>query len=317
VRIFVAGGTGVLGRPLVEALVDQGHDVTATSHRSESLPVIESLGARSVLMDALDRAAVHRAVLEAHGEVIINQITALSSPSSNYARWLATTNRLRSEGSKTLMMAAREAGTRRVIAQSASFMTEPGGFDPADESSPLYLNAPEPIRSHVHANVAAETLVLRTPGIEGVVLRYGFLYGPGTTIAPHGEWVAKVQSGDFPIVGDGEGRYPFVHVRDAVAAAVLAVTTGGSGVYNVVGDDPPRQAEWLPYLARILDAPQPRRITEQEAEQVIGPQAVYYGNQLRPASNGKAKTELRLALEYPSWRAGFRTLFDIGTNEAR
>jgi nucleoside-diphosphate-sugar epimerase len=184
VRMFVAGGTGVLGRPLVEALVDQGHEVTASTHRTENFSVIEALGARPALMDGLDDAAVRQAILETEPAVIINQITALSAPSRNYARWLAVTNRLRSEGTKTLMTAAREAGTRRVVAQSASFMTQPVGSDPTDESSPLYLEAPEPIRSHIQANIAAETLVLGTPGIEGVVLRYGFLYGEGTAIGP-------------------------------------------------------------------------------------------------------------------------------------
>jgi 2-alkyl-3-oxoalkanoate reductase len=175
-----------LGRPLVEALVDRGHEVTASTHRTENFAVIEALGARPALMDGLDDAAVRQAILETEPEVIINQLTALAAPSRDYARWLAVTNRLRSEGTKTLM-AAREAGTRRVVAQSASFMTQPVGSDPTDESSPLYLDAPEPIRSHIQANIVAETLVLGTPWIEGVVLRYGFLYGEGTAIGPGGE----------------------------------------------------------------------------------------------------------------------------------
>jgi nucleoside-diphosphate-sugar epimerase len=308
-RMFVAGGTGVLGRPLVEALVDRGHEVTASTHRAENFSVIEAIGARPALMDGLDDAAVRQAILEAGPEVIINQITALSAPSRDYARWLAATNRLRSEGTRTLMTAAREAGTRRVVAQSASFMTQPAGSGPTDESSPLYLEAPEPIRSHVQANVAAETLVLGTPGIEGVGLRYGFLYGEGTAIGPGGRSVTGVESGDVPIVGEGAGRYPFVHLLDAVSATVLAVDRGSPGIYNVVDDEPAPQAEWLPYLAEILDAPPPRRISEEEAEQQLGAQAVYYGTQLRAASNAKAKSELGLTLAYPSWREGFRELF--------
>jgi nucleoside-diphosphate-sugar epimerase len=189
-------------------------------------------------MDGLDDAGVRQAILEAEPEVIINQITALSAPSRDYARWLAVTNRLRSEGTKILMTAAREAGTRRVVAQSASFMTQPVGSGPTDESSPLYLEAPEPIRSHIQANIAAETLVLGTPGIEGVVLRYGFLYGEGTAIGPGGEWATGVKAGDVPIVGEGAGQYPFVHVRDAVSATVQAVDRGSPGIYNVVGDEP-------------------------------------------------------------------------------
>ncbi|MCM0675788.1 NAD(P)-dependent oxidoreductase [Micromonospora phytophila] len=308
-RIFVAGGTGVLGRPLVEALVGLGHEVTASTHRSENFSVVEALGARPALMDGLDDAAVRQAVVEAEPEVIINQITALSTPSRDYAKWLEVTNRLRSEGTRILMTAAREAGTRRVVAQSASFMTQPDGPGPTDESAPLYLEAPEPIRSHVQANVAAETLVLETPGIEGVVLRYGFLYGQHTAIGPGGDWATAVKSGDLPIVGEGTGRYPFVHVRDAVSATVQAVDRGSPGIYNVVGDEPAPQAEWLPYLAEVLDAPPPRRVSEEEAEEQIGVQAVYYGTQLPAASNAKAKSALGLNLEYPSWRAGFRELF--------
>jgi hypothetical protein len=135
VRTFVAGGTGVLGRPLVEALVDRGHEVTASTHRTENFAVIEALGARPALMDGLDDAAVRQAILETEPEVIINQLTALAAPSRDYARWLAVTNRLRSEGTKTLM-AAREAGTRRVVAQSASFMTQPVGSDPRTSRHP-------------------------------------------------------------------------------------------------------------------------------------------------------------------------------------
>ncbi|MGN9778419.1 NAD-dependent epimerase/dehydratase family protein [Micromonospora sp. H33] len=308
-RIFVAGGTGVLGRPLVEALVDRGHEVTASTHRSENFSVLETLGARPALMDGLDEAAVRQAILEAEPKVIINQITALSAPSRDYAKWLELTNRLRSEGTKILMTAARDAGTRRVVAQSASFMTEPVGSGPTDESAPLYLDAPEPIRSHIQANITAEEQVLGTPGIEGVVLRYGFLYGEGTAIGPGGEWATGVKSGDVPIVGEGGGRYPFVHVRDAVSATVHAIDRGRPGIYNVVGDEPASQAEWLPYLAELLDAPPPRRVSVVEAEEQIGVQAVYYGTQLRAASNAKAKAELGLSLEYPSWREGFRELF--------
>lgn len=310
VRVFVAGGTGVVGRPLVAALVALGHDVTATTTRRESLGVLEALGARAVQMDGLDETSVRDAVLAAGPEVLINQITALATPAGDYATWLALTNRLRSEGTRTLMAAAREAGTRRVVAQSASFMTDPAATAPTDESAPLYTAAPGPIRAHVEANIEAERRVLGTPGIEGVVLRYGFLYGEGTAIGPGGDWATAVASGELPIVGEGTGRYPFVHVEDAVGATVAALTRG-SGIYNIVDDEPALQSEWLPYLAEILGGPVPPHLSVEEARERIGEQAVYYGTQLPAASNEKATSELGLELRYPSWREGFRALFHV------
>lgn len=311
-RIFVAGGTGVVGRPLVRELAAQGHEVTASTSRAEHFATIEALGARPVEMNGLDEASVRTAILEARPEVVINQITALAAPAANFAAWLATTNRLRSEGTKLLMSAARDAGTSRVIAQSASFMTHPGESGYTDESSPLYLDAPEPFLSHVRANVEAESLVLGTPGIDGVVLRYGFLYGEGTATGPDGDWANAVKAGQLPIVGDGAGRYHFVHVADTVTATVNAVDKGSPGVYNVLGDEPPTQAEWISYLAEILDAPSPGHMSVSDAEQQIGVQAVYYGTQLPPASNAKAKSELGLVLQYPNWREGFRAVFAAG-----
>jgi nucleoside-diphosphate-sugar epimerase len=307
-RVFVAGGTGVLGRPLVDALVVRGHQVSATTQRSANLPIVAALGARPVLMDGLDAAAVRYAIVDAEPEVIVNLMTALSTPSADYGKWLEVTNRLRSEGTKTLMGAAAEAGSRRVVAQSAGFMTEPG-TGPTDESSPVYLDGPGPIGSHFRANIAAEELVLGDPEVEGVVLRFGFLYGHGTSIGPGGDIATAVQAGELPIVGDGAGRYPMLHVGDAVSAAVRAIDHGDPGVYNVMDDEPAAQAEWVPFLAGILDAPLPPCISPEEAAKTLGEQAVYYGNQLAPALNTKAKAELGWTPQYPSWREGFRQVF--------
>ncbi len=307
-RVFVAGGTGVVGRPLVEALVGQGHTVTASTRRAEGFSFVEGLGARPVLMDGLDAVEVHQAVIAARPEVIVNLMTALSVPSRDYGTWLALTNRLRSEGTKTLMSAAREAGTVRVVAQSASFMTRPGSGI-TDESAPPYLDGPGPIGSHVEANISAEELVLQTPDVEGIVLRYGFLYGEGTSIGPGGDIATAVKAGEMPIVGEGAGNYPFVLVHDAVSATLQAVDRGGPGIYNIVDDEPAPQAEWLPFLAQLLDAPPPRRISEEAAENQFGVQAVYYGNQLPAAGNAKAKAELGFTPQFPSWQDGFRKVF--------
>jgi nucleoside-diphosphate-sugar epimerase len=260
-------------------------------------------------MNGLDEVAVRQAVLDAQPEVIINQMTSLAAPARDYRSWLAVTNRLRLEGTAILMSAAREAGSRRVIAQSAGFMTRPVGRGPTDESFPLYLDGPEPIGSHVRANHAAETRVIGTPGIDGIVLRYGFLYGAGTAIGPGGDIATAVQAGDMPIVGDGAGRYPLVHVDDAVSVTVRAVSRGDPGIYNIVDDEPAAQADWLPYLADLLDAPVPRHLPEQQAQQQFGAQAVYYGNRLLPATNAKAKAQLGLDLRHPSWRTGLRSVF--------
>jgi nucleoside-diphosphate-sugar epimerase len=269
---------------------------------------VEGLGAQPVVMDGLDASAVRQVIVEAEPEVVINQMTALSVPSGDYGAWLAVTNQLRNKGTKAVMQAAQEAGTRRAISQSGAYMTQPGD-GPTDESSPPYLDGPGPVGVHVRASVAGEEKVLGTPGVEGVVLRYGFFYGEGTALGPEGDWVKAVRAGELPIVGDGAGLYPFIHVDDAVSATLLAVDNGDPGVYNVVCDEPAAQAEWISYLAEHLRAPTPRHVSEEEAAEQLGVQAVYYGTQLRQAGNDKAKSGLGLALEHPSWREGFRTLF--------
>ncbi|MFI7067571.1 NAD-dependent epimerase/dehydratase family protein [Kribbella sp. NPDC050124] len=307
-RVFVAGGTGVVGRPVVEALAGQGHHVVASTQRPDNLRIAEKLGATAVLMDGLDDASVRQAVLDAEPDVVVNLMTALSVPSNDYGKWLTITNRLRSEGTKVLMSAAHDAGAHRVVAQSASFMTRPGS-GPTDETAPPYLDAPGPIGSHIQANIAAEEMVLDTPGVDGVVLRYGFLYGDHTAIGPGGDIAKAVEAGTMPIVGTGAGYYPFVHVDDAAWATVRAVSAGAPGVYNILDDEPAPQAEWLPYLAGILGGPAPDRISEQEAAERFGIQSVYYGSQLPAASNAKVKAELGLVFAYPSWRAGFGSVF--------
>lgn len=298
-----------MGRPLVEALLNAGHMVAATSHSADALASVEAIGARPVLMDGLDEVSVRDAVLGVQPEVVVNQMTSLAAPSADYGTWLEMTNRLRVQATATLMNAAHEAGARRVVAQSASFMTEPRGTGPTDEDFPLYFDAPEPIRTHVHANVAAELRVVGTDGIEGLVLRYGFLYGAGTAIGPGGDIATAVEAGRMPIVGEGKGQYPMIHVDDAVSATVHAVHHGEPGIYNIVDDDPARQADWLPFLADLLGGPPPPHISEDEAATQLGTQSVYYGNQLLEATNARARTGLGMQLVYPSWRQGFAEVF--------
>ena len=310
-RIFVAGATGVIGRPIVRALAGRGHEVTGSTTRPDGFKVVEGLGGRPVVMDGLDESAVRRVIVEVEPEVVINEMTSLAVSSSDYGSWLAVTDRLRNEGTKAVMTAAQEAGARRVISQSGAYMIEPGA-GPSDEDSPPYVQGPGAVGAHVRATVAGEEKVLDTPGVEGLVLRYGFFYGEGTALGPDGDWAKAVQVGELPVVGDGGGCFPFIHVDDAVSATLLAVENGDPGIYNVVGDEIAPQSDWIPYLAELLGAPKPGRVSADEAAILVGPQAVYYGTQLRPVSNDKAKAKLGLALEHPSWREGFRVVFGSG-----
>jgi 2-alkyl-3-oxoalkanoate reductase len=206
------------------------------------------------------------------------------------------------------MEAARDAGTRRVVSQSGAYMFEPTP-ETADESSPVYVDAPDPVGFHIRSSVAGEDAVVGTSGVEGLVLRYGFFYGPGTAIGSGGEWSDAVQSGELPIVGEGGGVYPFIHVDDAVSATLRAIDNGAPGIYNVVCDEPAPQREWISYLAELLGAPTPPELDEDEAADKLGVQSVYYGARLPRVSNAKAKEHLGMELRYASWRDGFDELF--------
>ncbi len=311
-RVFLAGGTGALGRPLLPRLLAAGHQVTATTRSPARAEQLRAAGAEPAVVDAFDAVALRAAVTAAHPDVVVHQLTALATPAEDYGSWLADTNRLRAEVTPVLVHAARNAGARRVVAQSASFTTAPRGPWLLDEDAPLYTDAPGALRGHVEANLVLERTVLGTDGVDGIVLRYGFLYGPGTAFAPGGGFAEAVRTGNQPVVGDGAGRYPFVHVDDAAAVTVSAVERGAPGVYNVVDDDPAPMREWVPFLARLLGGPEPAVVPADVAGRDLGPQVVYYGTQLRGASNDRAKRELGLRLTRPSWRSGFREVFGRG-----
>ncbi len=282
-RVLVAGGAGAIGRPLLPRLVEAGHHVVATTRSEARAARIREVGGVPAVVNAFDSGALRRVVLEAGPDVVVHQLTALSAPADDYASWLAATNRLRGEVTGVLVEAARDAGARRVVAQSASFMTAPRGPEVLDEDAPLYLDAPEPILGHVKANAALEQAVTGTDGVEGVVLRYGFFYGPGTGYAPGQPVVEAVRSGRTSIVGDGAGRWPFIHIDDAAEATAVAVAVavavdrGVPGIYNVVDDDPALMRDWLPHLAALLGGPPPGAVAVDEAARMQGVQAVYYG----------------------------------------
>ena len=308
--VFFAGATGAVGRPLVEQLVSAGHEVVGTTRSAEKLVQLRAAGASGIVVDARDSDALRRAIIAASPQVVIDQLTDLAQPlrPGGFGDWLKGTVALRRDVTPALVAAARDGGASRVIAQSAAFMTAPVGPEIVDESASLYLDAPEPLTGTITSNAALEAVVTRAEDIDGVVLRYGFLYGPGTYYAPDGAFVEQIRQGAFPIVGTGAGRFPFIHVDDAAAATVLALDYGSTGIYNVVDDNPAPMHEWVPYVADLIDAPPPARISVERAEREIGHQLVYYGTQLRGASNKKARRELGFSPVYPDWRDGLRGL---------
>jgi nucleoside-diphosphate-sugar epimerase len=305
VRVFVAGATGVLGRPLVRALVAAGHDVTGTTRTPAKVSAIEAAGATGIVCDALDRGAVHAAVQAAGPEVVIHELTALPDRFLKLRKGSPETNRLRTEGTRHLVDAAVAAGARRVLAESIAFLYAPAGPPIVDETAPVWTAAPEPYGSMIGALQSLESTVLETDEIEGVVLRYGVLYGPGTWYAPDGDMTTQVRKRRLPIVGSGGGYSSFVHVDDAAAATVHALDHGAPGVYNIVDDEPVTYRTQLPAYASLLGAKPPRHLPASLVRLVAGAVAVSSLTEQRGASNTKAKRELDWTLRYPTWREGF------------
>jgi nucleoside-diphosphate-sugar epimerase len=305
VRVFVAGGTGVIGRRLVPHLVARGHQVTATTTSAAKLGLLQQLGAEGIVMDGLDAAAVGEAVAAARPDAIVNQMTALSEAHAGKPnlrqpdRFFATTNRLRSEGTDHLLAAAEATGVTNVVAQSAAIFngTREGGWvkteeDPLEAVSPAAMKGTKAI-SHL------EDVVVRAGG---AVLRYGSLYGPGAI----DDQVKLVRKRMFPLVGGGTGYFSWVHVDDAASATVLAVEQQAKGVFNIVDDEPAPVSQWLPYLAACAGAKPPRRVPKRLARLMAGEMMVGMMTEGRGFSNAKAKRELGWQLRYPSWRQGFK-----------
>ena len=291
-KVLVAGGTGTIGRPLVRQLEEAGHDVVAASR---SAPLA---------MDALDGGSVLSAVATVRPEVIVNQLTAIPDPihPRKMQQQLEATNRLRREGTGHLMAAARQHGVRRVISQSIAFAYASTGGGAWTEEDRLFSEAGEIFR----AVESLESQTLGADGVDGVVLRYGFFYGPGTTYAPGGGTAEAIRKRQFPIVGTGTGVFAFIHVEDAASATVAALDRGAPGVYNVVDDDPAPLRDYLPALADALGAKRPLRVPKLVARLAAGSMAVRYATELQPVANQKAKRELGWQPRYPSWRQGFR-----------
>jgi nucleoside-diphosphate-sugar epimerase len=310
-KVFVAGATGAIGKQLVPMLVEGGHEVTGMTRTAAKTDLIRSLGARPAVADALDPEAVAQAVAESEPEVVIHELTAidLSSFSRSIDKQFAETNRLRTEGLDHLLAAAKAAGARRFIAQSyAGWPYKRVGGPVKSEEEPLDDNPPKPVRESLGAIRHLESAVTRAEGIEGIALRYGGFYGPGTSLAldPPGEQTQMVRRRRFPIVGNGAGVWSLVHIRDAAAATFAAVDQGEPGVYNVVDDDPAPVAVFLPELAKDIGAKPPRHVPRWLGRLAGGEAAVIMMTDIRGASNAKAKRELGWQLQYPSWRLGFK-----------
>jgi nucleoside-diphosphate-sugar epimerase len=299
-RVFVAGASGAIGSRLVPQLVGRGHEVIGTFRSPENAERVRALGAQPVALDLLDERAVRRAVLEAGPDAIIHQATALANArfSRNLDRAFAVTNRIRTEGTDALLAAAREAGVTRFVAQSfASFRYAREGGMVKTEDDPLDQDPPAGTRE---TNAAMAHLDRAVTGADGIALRYGGFYG-----SANDGMVGPVRKRQFPLVGSGAGVSSFIHLDDAAAAAVQALTRDGAGLYNIVDDDPAPMSEWLPALAAALGAKPPRHAPLWLARLIAGEGGVIMATQARGASNAKAKAELGWTLRYPSWRRGF------------
>ncbi len=311
-RIFVVGATGALGAQLVPRLVANGHEVVGTTRSGSRFDAIRALGATPVALDLLDRDAVARAVEQARPDVIVHQATALSGGVDlrRFDRAFAQTNRLRTEGTDNLLAAGEAVGgVRRFVAQSfAGWPSARSGGPVKDEDDPLDPAPPEAMRSTLDAIRHLEAAVTGAGWAEGIVLRYGGFYGPGTSMSADGEHLAMIRRRRFPLVGDGRGVWSFVHIEDAADATVAAVERGRRGVYNVVDDEPAPVAEWLPVVAATLGAKPPRRMPRVLGRLLAGEPATVMMTEVRGSSNAKAKRELSWQPRHPSWRRGFEEL---------
>jgi 2-alkyl-3-oxoalkanoate reductase len=292
-RIFIAGASGTLGRRLVPQLIQRGHHVTGTTRSNADR--LRAMGAEPVVVDPLDAEALRAAVVAAEPDVVVHQLTDLSGLGAlrNFDKAFAMTNRLRTEGTDNLIAAARAAGARRLVWQSyAGWPYAREGDAIKAEDAPLDPEPPSDARESLAAIRHLEDAVMAARDMEGVVLRYGGFYGPGTSIDEGGAHVELIRKRKFPIGGSGAGIWSFVHIDDAAAATVAAIEDGPTGIYNVVDDAPAPVSEWLPQLAASLGGPPPRRFPAWLVRLAAGPQALSMMTRVRGASNAKARREL-------------------------
>ena len=304
-RVFVTGASGAIGRRLVPQLIGAGHEVIGTHNSPSSAELLRKLGARPVRLDLLDAAAVRKAVLESEAEAIVHEATALADLrlARNMDKVTAKTSELRTKGTDALLAASRDAGVHRFVAQSVATFSRYAreGGPVKTEDDPL---DPTPPKHFGRSAAALEHLEQAVTGFGGIALRYGAFYG-----ADNDGSVEPILKRQFPIVGGGGGVWSWIHLDDAAAATVLALSHDGPAIYNIVDDEPAPVREWLPVLAEALGAKPPRRVPTWLARLLAGDAVTVMSTEARGASNAKAKRELGWTLRYPTWRQGFRAVY--------
>jgi nucleoside-diphosphate-sugar epimerase len=304
-KIFVAGATGAIGRPLLAQLLARGHNIVALTRSPERAQSLVAQGIEPAIADVFDADSVKAAVIRAQPEVVIEQLTALprTYTRESMSAAAAFNTRIRLEGGANVLAVAQAAGVRRYLRQSIAFWAVPGtGL--ADEETPLAFDASPAVAADARIVTEIERRLLQTSNLEGIALRYGFFYGPGTWFNPDGDVAQQVRQQQFPIVGNGEGVWSWLHIEDAAIATVAAAERGNPGVYLITDDRPLQVREWLPAFAQWLNAPPPPQISIEEALQIGGADTVYYGTQMRGASNAKAKRELNFQPRSLEWLVG-------------
>jgi nucleoside-diphosphate-sugar epimerase len=302
-KILIAGASGAIGRPLIHFLVQSGHEVYGMTQSKERAHVIVEKGAKPVVLNVLEREAVFAVLADLKPEIVIDMLTSLPKEYTPEAMRQAAEmdSKIRLEGGANLQAAAEMQGVKRYIAQSTGFYYEPGdGL--ADETVSFAFKASPGVAAGSRVYAAIENRVLHSTKMEGVALRFGFFYGPGTWFHPGANVAQQIHKQQFPLVGQGEGIWNFVHIEDA-AKAISQALKGSPGTYNIVGDNPSAMREWLPAFARYLGAVQPPQISEIEGLQQKGADFVYYATKLRGASNAKAKQELQFQPRALEWLA--------------
>jgi nucleoside-diphosphate-sugar epimerase len=286
-KVFVAGASGAIGRPLIAELIRQGHTVTGMTRSAAGTRNLAALGATVAEVDAFDATAVEQTLRQSQAEIVIDELTSLPRHPSQMAAAAAGDRRLRLEGGGNLHRAARAAGVRRYLQQSTGFFLKAGN-GLADESEGLATDASPRVASAARTYAELEARVLDSAPMEGVALRYGFFYGAGTWYCPDGAVADQARRQEIPIIGGGEGVWSWIHIEDAARATVAALAAP-AGVYHIVDDQPSPVSVWLPKFADFVGAPPPPRLTIEQALQAAGEDAVYYGTKLRGAANDKAK----------------------------